>query len=138
MTLTHTLTLTQAFERVCNWFMTRDPPEPLSTTLGKVFSNKGRVKLGMGEGARAALAFETSTAKNKSEVRNGKQGQETMNAYTFAAKRFMERRRHEVEGAPLWGWCGIIEWIFLAAFSTAWYITQFVESPMKTYARDWW
>lgn len=35
-----TMAWCKAFERVCNWFMTRDPPEPLSTTLGKVFSNK--------------------------------------------------------------------------------------------------
>lgn len=118
--------------------MTREPPEPLSTTLGKVFSNKGRVKLSMGEGARAAMAFESNAAKNKADTRNVKPGQETMNAYTFAAKRFMERRKHEVEGAPLWGWLGVIEWILLAAISTAWYIAQFVVSPIQQYAKNWW
>ncbi len=29
-----------AFERFCNWYMTRHPPEPLQTTLSKVFDKK--------------------------------------------------------------------------------------------------
>lgn len=35
-----TLCWCKAFERTCNWFMTLEPAEPLSTTLGKVFSKK--------------------------------------------------------------------------------------------------
>ena len=35
-----TLAWCKALERICNWFMTLDPDEPLSTTLNKVFSRK--------------------------------------------------------------------------------------------------
>lgn len=35
-----TMAWCKALERVCNWFMCQEPKEPLSTTLGKVFSTK--------------------------------------------------------------------------------------------------
>lgn len=72
---------------------------------------RGRVKIGTAN-MRAALNFENATGGTK-------KGQ-ALNAYSFAAQRFMERRKHNVEGTPMYHIFGFVEWVFLAMAATAW------------------
>lgn len=60
------------------------------------------------------------------------------NVYALAAERFMERRPHVIEGTPVWGIFGMIEWVLLAMVATAWYIAMWIPWRYQKVLFDYW
>lgn len=130
----------KAFERYCNWFMTNDPPEPLNTTLTKVFTTKGRLKkvsssLRAMQQRQQLLGGARVAAENSNNVINTPVGGVDISDGTVKVK----RRRHVVEGRPLYGVIGFLEWVILAGAILTWYWMQFIDGAwLRPAARHWW
>ncbi|GLI62082.1 hypothetical protein VaNZ11_004642 [Volvox africanus] len=114
-----------ALERFSNWYMTRNPAEPLQTALSKVFDKKGNFKISRRANAQAlaaarAIGFGESKAIGSENVR-------------------MEPVRVvEIEGSPYLGTLGLVEWIILAFFILGWYVMQFYKGPYQPFCRNNW
>ncbi|GIL75226.1 hypothetical protein Vretimale_7896 [Volvox reticuliferus] len=114
-----------ALERFSNWYMTRNPREPLQTALSKVFDKKGNFKISRRANAQAlaaarAIGFGESKAIGSENVR-------------------MEPVRVvEIEGSPYLGTLGLVEWVILAFFILGWYVLQFYEGPFQPFCRAYW
>ncbi|KAL6746906.1 hypothetical protein V8C86DRAFT_1430973 [Haematococcus lacustris] len=119
----------KALERICNWFMTSEPPEPLNTTLSKVFSTQGKYRMSQA-GIRAVQRLNKVAEENTDVARSAQMfvGHQTV----------IKRRKHRLEGTPLHGIWGLWEWIVLAALMLVWYVLQFYRTPLRPYAREWW
>ncbi|KAG1659988.1 hypothetical protein FOA52_009662 [Chlamydomonas sp. UWO 241] len=122
-----TMAWCKALERFTNFYMTREPKEPLSTMLSKVFSRQSRRRKDRRDAASVKSAMEEGTAHL--DVRS---------AYAMAAERIMQRRHHSVEGAPMWNCVGFVEWVLLAVVMTGWYICMLVAGPLRDFAYEWW
>lgn len=154
----------KAFERFCNWFMTNDPPEPLNTTLSKVcvravnvksdiyfnkipqtacthtyhsepinmqvFTSKGRYRMSQA-GLRAIQRMNKVAASDEQAARNAIE--------LTSGFQKVRRRKHTVEGRPLYGLVGFIEWVIFAAVVLAWYVAQFFATGvLRQQVRVWW
>lgn len=123
----------KAIERLCNWFMTNDPPEPLNTTLTKTFATKGRSRMSQA-GLRAVQRLQKAVAKESGSTELAARSYVPLDHAPSRGK----RRHHVMEGRPLYGIFGFVEWVLLGLLTLVWYIVQFIESPLRVHARDWW
>uniref|UniRef100_A0A6S8NKA7 1,3-beta-glucan synthase n=1 Tax=Dunaliella tertiolecta TaxID=3047 RepID=A0A6S8NKA7_DUNTE len=133
----------KAFERFANWFMTREPREPTNTILSKYFASKGRFKTTHGLDERALHSTFGLTAQEVVENRRlalaGKSEpiSSPLNNYMGGMAR-LQRRHYVIEGTPIYGIFGFVEWVLWFCFNITWYIAQYYESSIQQDLRDWW
>ncbi|KAF5834980.1 hypothetical protein DUNSADRAFT_8080 [Dunaliella salina] len=139
-----TATGMKAFERFCNWFMTREPREPTNTILSKYFASKGRFKTTHGLDERALNTTYGSTAEadwaeNRRLALAGKSEPISSPLANFrGGMAQLQRRHHVIEGTPIYGIFGFVEWVLFFCFNCAWYVAQYYESSIQQDLRDWW
>ncbi|GLI69231.1 hypothetical protein VaNZ11_013721 [Volvox africanus] len=140
-------------ERVANWMMTMPSPEPLQTTMTKIFDRKGFYKLDQvlalmqhtkGQRYRGGIA-----ALNNGERLKLMKAHQTRSANDLAAptqrltikqlRAMQPERILMIEGTPLYGlFGGLTEWLFIAIALTSLYVLQFFNTNLRPYAYDNW
>ncbi|GIL51750.1 hypothetical protein Vafri_7680 [Volvox africanus] len=140
-------------ERVANWMMTMPSPEPLQTTMTKIFDRKGFYKLDQvialmqhtkGQRYRGGIAALNNTERLKlmkaHQTRSANDLATPTQRLTIKQLRAMQPERILViEGTPLYGlFGGLTEWLFIAISITALYVLQFLDTDLRSYAYNNW
>ncbi|EFJ48653.1 hypothetical protein VOLCADRAFT_90840 [Volvox carteri f. nagariensis] len=141
-------------ERVANWMMTMPSPEPLQTTMTKIFDRKGFYKLDQILGLQAQSQKSQRyrggvAAHNNADRLKLMKAHQTQSANDIASplqqmsirqlKALQPERILEIEGAPMYGlFGGLTEWLVIAISLTALYTLQFINIDLRPYAYDNW
>ncbi|KAG2442515.1 hypothetical protein HXX76_002601 [Chlamydomonas incerta] len=148
--------LVQAAERTANWWLsrgTRDPlqqakareswvsasPEKLvAAHLAKAGGKKGKQQAQ--EGAEDEEAGGGSDGDRAAEQQSASAaGSSRLTAAEAVAARLARRRAVAVEGAPVWGVCGWLEWVLVAASVTGLFALQHIGPPaLAVMAKSYW
>ncbi|KXZ43170.1 hypothetical protein GPECTOR_99g805 [Gonium pectorale] len=135
-------------ERVANWMMTMHSPEPLQTTMTKIFDRRGFFKM---DRVGAILAQKRKGAmdrRNWERLRKMLTHQyQNVGDFGHMKERFSIKelqamhpeRVIEIEGAPHLGlFGGLLEWLVIATLLTLIYTLQFAAGDFRQMARDYW
>eukprot|EP00798_Chlamydomonas_sp_ICE-L_P008247 gene8247-1516_t len=144
--------LMKTMERCANWYMTRTPREPLETALSKILDKKGYFRpLGPKADEVSAHMSAQEQPTNRRQLlqkmhetnhTSGKATQSEKTQIYKLAKTVQTQRHFRIEGTPLYGIFGIVEWPLIFGFILAWYIIQFKDTPsiprLGPLAHDFW
>eukprot|EP00198_Chlamydomonas_reinhardtii_P003823 XP_001693159.1 1,3-beta-D-glucan synthase [Chlamydomonas reinhardtii] len=136
-------------ERVANWMMTMPPPEPVQTTMAKIFDRKGFFRMdqaaallantmdtgGPGMRANDRLAQMRSHQAKQADLVTAKMA----NMSVHQLRALQPQRVVEIEGTPMFGFLGgLLEWLAIAVVLTAGFMLQYATTPFQSYARLYW
>ncbi|KAG2442264.1 hypothetical protein HXX76_002351 [Chlamydomonas incerta] len=136
-------------ERVANWMMTMPPPEPVQTTMAKIFDRKGFFRM---DQAAALLATNMDTGGSGMRVNDrlaqmqsyqAKQADlvtaKMANMSVHQLRALQPQRVVEIEGTPMLGFLGgLLEWLAIAVVLTAGFMLQYATTAFQSYARLYW
>ncbi|PNH01232.1 hypothetical protein TSOC_012892 [Tetrabaena socialis] len=116
-----------AIERTANWWLTRGPRDPLQAAKARdSWVHPAEVDAAAGD---AEAATPAPSGPVRSRLSDG----------GAVEARLARRQRVVVEGAPLWGVFGWLEWVLVAFGVVGLFALQYMGPPaMQTMARSYW
>ncbi|PNW85408.1 hypothetical protein CHLRE_03g185000v5 [Chlamydomonas reinhardtii] len=151
--------LVQAAERTANWWLSRGTHDPLQRAKAReswvsaspeklMAAHLAKTKAGK-KGMQAQEAGEdmeasggsngTSAEQQQSAAAAGAAGGSRLTDAEAVAARLERRRAVAVEGAPVWGVCGWLEWVIVAAGITGLFALQHIGPPaLAVMAKSYW
>ncbi|PNW85415.1 hypothetical protein CHLRE_03g185350v5 [Chlamydomonas reinhardtii] len=151
--------LVQAAERAANWWLSRGTHDPLqrakareswvSASPEKLMAahlaktkagKKGKQAQEAGEDVEASGGSSgTAAEQQQSAAAAGAAGGSRLTDAEAVAARLERRRAVAVEGAPVWGVCGWLEWVIVAAGITGLFALQHIGPPaLAVMAKSYW